>query len=80
MWNDQRYVSLDTQCLWQWRAALCIFSLVVLKGAVSVNSPHECSRVRFLMGVVENLCYWLVVTKSYLSNGLLVVPLSNCFE
>jgi len=54
--------------LWQWRAALYIFSLAVLKGIMSVNSPHECSRPRFPMGVAENLCYWFGVTKSYLSN------------
>jgi len=32
------------------------------------------------MLVAENLCYWFRVTKSYLSNGLLVVPLPNFFE
>jgi len=42
----------------------CIFSLAVLKGIVSVNSPNECSRPRFPMGVAENLCYWFGVTKS----------------
>ena len=46
----------------------CILSLAVLKGIVSVNSPHECSRPQFPMGVAENLLCWLGVTKSYLSN------------
>ena len=78
--DAQRVVTVDTQCLWQWQTALCILSLAVLKGIVSVNSPHKCSRPQFRMGVAENLCYWLGVTKSYLSNGLLVVPLPNWFE
>ena len=45
-----------------------------------MNSPHECSRPQLPMGFDENLCCWLGVTKSYLSNGLLVVPLPNSFE
>jgi len=54
--------------------------LAVLKGIVSVISPHECSRQRFPMGITENLCYWFGVTGSHLSNGLLVMPLLDCFE
>jgi len=41
-------------CLWHWRAALSILSLAVLKGIVSVNSPHECSRPRFPMSLLTH--------------------------
>jgi len=47
---------------------------------VSVNSPDECSRLQFPMGVAENLCNWLGVTQSYLFDGLLVVLSPDCFE
>jgi len=78
--DAQRVVTVDTQCLWQWQTALCILSLAVLKGIVSVNSPCECSRPRFPMVVAENPCNWLGVSESQMSCRLLIVPLPQCFH
>jgi len=45
---------------------------------VTRDSPNECSRPRFLMGVAENLFNLLKVTESHLSDGLLVMRLPDC--